>query len=369
MKANEKVLKILGQFALEGNLIEIKSNTEGHINSTFISTFQKGEEITKYTHQMVNDVVFPHPQEVMENIQAVTSHIRTKLVQQGADRIDKRCLQLIPTKNGLFFTKDDEGKLWRTYRYIDGVRTFSVLKDTNDAYLLGGAIGTFALQLSDFDGEKLHVTIADFHDMGVRYRQLETAMRDNKAKRLGLVTEELEFLKENQKRGMVLTDELKKGNLPVRVTHNDTKMNNVLFDEVTGEAMCVIDLDTVMSGTCLFDTGDMIRTGTCTAAEDEQDLSKVQFDSTLFRALIQGYFEKAKGFLTEKERSLIAESGRNITQIMAVRFLTDYLNGDVYYHIDRPNHNLDRARNQIALIKDMDRQWKIIEETMQEIFS
>jgi hypothetical protein len=369
MKANEKVLKILGQFALEGKLVGIKGNTEGHINSTFISTYQKGNEITKYTHQMVNDAVFPHPQEVMENIQAVTSHIRTKLIKQGADHIDKRCLQLIPTKTGDFFTTDEDGKLWRTYRYIDGVKTFSVLSDARAAYLLGGAIGTFALQLSDFDGGKLHVTIPDFHDMGVRYRQLETAMRDNKAKRVDSVTEELEFLKKNQDRGKILTDELKRGKLPVRVTHNDTKMNNVLFDEVTGEAMCVIDLDTVMSGTCLFDTGDMVRTGTCTAAEDEQDLGKVHFDITLFHSLIRGYYEKAKAFLTEKERSLIAESGRNITQIMAVRFLTDYLNGDVYYHIDRPNHNLDRARNQIALIKDMDRQWKIIEETMQEIFS
>ncbi|AEV29320.1 phosphotransferase family protein [Sphaerochaeta pleomorpha str. Grapes] len=360
MQANERVLEIIGQFAIDGVILNLKSNTEGHINSTFISTFKNGDKLEKYTHQMVNGVVFPHPEQVMENIQAITSHIRNKLEEQKADQIDKRCLQLIPTKSGAFFTKDREGRLWRTYRYIDGVRTFSVLSDAVDAYLLGGAIGTFALQLSDFDGGKLHVTIPDFHDMGVRYKQLDTAIEENKAGRMHSVSKEIAFLMENRERGMVLIDALKNGELPLRVTHNDTKMNNVLFSEQNGEALCVIDLDTVMSGTCLFDTGDMIRTGACTAKEDETDLAKVRFNITLFQSMVQGYFEKAEKFLTPKETSLIAESGRNITQIMAVRFLTDYLNGDIYYHIDRPSHNLERARTQIALMQDMDRQWGAI---------
>ena len=367
MQANERVLEIIGQFAIEGALLTLKSNTEGHINSTFISTFKQGNNLQKYTHQMVNGVVFPHPEQVMENIEAITSHIRTKLEREGADQVDRRCLQLIPTKSGSFFTKDPEGRIWRTYRYIDGVKTFSVLSDALDAYLLGGAIGKFALQLSDFDGEKLHVTIPDFHDMGVRYKQLDKAIGENKAERMLSVSKEIAFLRENKDRGMLLIDALKNGELPVRVTHNDTKMNNVLFDAHTREPLCVIDLDTVMSGTCLFDTGDMIRTGTCTTKEDETDLSKVHFTITLFQSMIQGYYEKAKRFLTPKETSLIAESGRNITQIMAVRFLTDYLNGDVYYHIDRPSHNLDRARTQIALIQDMDRQWDAIEQCMADI--
>jgi hypothetical protein len=367
MEADKKVMEIIGKFAIDGKLLEIKSNTEGHINSTFISTFKQDKAITQYTHQLVNDVVFTHPEQVMENIQAITSHIRLKLQQQGADQIDKRCLQLIPTKTGTFFMIDADGKLWRTYRYIDGVKTFSVLSDARDAYLLGGAIGTFALQLSDFDGGKLHVTIPNFHDMHVRYEQLDRAIETNNAERLVSVLDEIGFLMENRRRGMLLSDELKNGELPLRVTHNDTKMNNVLFSEQNDEALCVIDLDTVMSGTCLFDTGDMIRTGTCTAKEDERDLSKVHFNFTLFQSLIQGYYEKAKEFLTAKETSLIAESGRNITQIMAVRFLTDYLNGDVYYHIDRPNHNLDRARTQIALIKDMDRQWDAITKFMENL--
>lgn len=367
MQANERVLEIIGQFAIEGVLLSLKSNTEGHINSTFISTFKHGDKLEKYTHQMVNGVVFPHPEQVMENIQAVTSHIRNKLEREGANQIEKRCLQLIPTKSGSSYAKDQEGRLWRTYRYIDGVKTFSVLSDAADAFHLGDAIGTFALQLSDFDGGKLHVTIPDFHDMGVRYRQLDKAIEENKAGRLSSVTKEIGFLMENRERGMVLIDALKNGELPLRVTHNDTKMNNVLFDEHTGEPLCVIDLDTVMSGTCLFDTGDMIRTGTCTAKEDETDLSKVHFNITLFQSMIQGYCEKAKRFLTPKEMGLIAESGRTITQIMAVRFLTDYLNGDVYYHIDRPSHNLDRARTQIELIQDMDRQWDAIGQYMADI--
>ncbi|WP_320128455.1 aminoglycoside phosphotransferase family protein [uncultured Sphaerochaeta sp.] len=369
MEANKEVLEIIGQFAIEGKLLGIKSNTEGHINSTFISTFQEGTSLRKYTHQLVNGVVFPHPEQVMENIQAITGHIQLKLRQQGADQIDKRCLQLIPTKTGNFFTKDSEGRLWRTYRYIDGVKTFSVLSDAMDAYLLGGAIGTFALQLSDFDGRKLHVTIPDFHDMHVRYEQLDAAIERDNAKRLASVLDEIGFLRENRSRGMLLIDELKNGKLPLRVTHNDTKMNNVLFSEQNGEALCVIDLDTVMSGTCLFDTGDMIRTGTCTAKEDETNLSKVHFNLSLFQSLVQGYYEKAKTFLTPAETNLIAESGRNITQIMAVRFLTDYLNGDIYYHIDRPSHNLDRTRTQIALIKDMDRQWEDVQKSLHRIVS
>jgi len=336
----------------------MKANCEGHINSTYISTFIKDGNIKKYTHQRINEYVFKNPLQVMENISLVTRHIRAKLMGKYAD-VDQRCLRVVETRNGALAYIDEDGKYWRTYHYIDHVRTFSTIRDASQAYLLGEAIGNFQLQLSDFEGKSLHETIPHFHDMGLRYQQLEEAIEVNYQNRVGLVSFELDFLLKNKERGLVLWEGMSSGNLPVRVTHNDTKINNVLFKPDLSEALCIIDLDTVMPGTILFDTGDMIRTATTTGEEDATDLSTVTCDEKLHKALIQGYLAKAV-FLTDLERSLVVESGRNITQIMAVRFLTDFLNGDKYYSIRRENHNLDRARTQIKLIQDMDKKWEIL---------
>jgi len=354
----QDIADIIGLFAIEGELEKVKANKEGHINSTFISTFKWNGNHDKYTHQKLNDAVFTRPEEVMDNIQRVTSHIQSK-VAHLPDK-DKRCLKLVQTKGHQWYAYDDEDNLWRTYHFIDGVNTYPFLDDRHLAYRFGEAVGTFQQHLSDFPADQLHTTIAKFHHMGNRYSQLRQAVSDNKAGRLDSVQAELEFFLENEERGMVLTNALEAGQVPLRVTHNDTKINNILFDQTSGEGVCVIDLDTVMSGTILFDTGDMLRTGSITASEDEQDLSKVKCDEELFIQMVKGYRSVADNFLTQSERSLIAESGRATTQIMGVRFLTDYLNGDVYYHIERPSHNLDRARTQIALMQDMDRKWKDI---------
>jgi hypothetical protein len=254
---------------------------------------------------------------------------------------------------------DEDGGYWRTYQYIDHVKTFKTIANAEQAYLLGEAIGNFQLQLSDFDGNLLHETIPHFHDMRLRYEQLEESIQVNHQNRIQMVDAEVEYLMDTKERGFILWDKLQDGSLPIRVTHNDTKINNVLFSLDGKEALCIIDLDTVMPGTILFDTGDMIRTATTTAEEDATDLSTVHCDTLLHRALLEGYFSKAD-FLTPLERSLVVESGRNITQIMAVRFLTDFLNGDRYYHIDRENQNLERARNQIALMQDMDNKWRTL---------
>ena len=343
---------ILAHFTTEGRLVSLQRNTEGHINDTFFSTFETQDAITRYTHQRINHFVFKNPPEVMANINLVTSHIQEKLALQYDD-YSKRCLTIIPTRDGSLYYKDDDGNYWRTYRYIDGVKTIKTVQRPEEAYLLGQAVGTFQTQLADFDGSRLYPTIADFHNMRSRYELLEKAMKTNYQNRLSLVRDELEYLFDNQERGYVLTDGLLSGELPIRVTHNDTKISNVLFSEDGKEALCIIDLDTVMPGTILFDTGDMIRSATTTAVEDEKDLSLVHFDTALHGALLDGYFSNAP-FLTERERALVVESGRNITQIMAVRFLTDYLNGDTYYHTEYESHNLVRARNQIAFMRDMD---------------
>ncbi len=355
---DSKLQDVIAQFAIEGSLTSVQVNKEGHINSTFFSTFLDQGIIKKYTHQRINTQVFKQPLELMENISLVTSHIRSKLAGRY-DNVDQRCLRVIPTRSGSSVYRDKDGEYWRTYQFIDKVRTYKTITNEKQARLLGEAIGNFQLQLSDFDGNLLYETIPHFHDMRLRYNQLQAATEVNFNNRLQLVEKELQYLFENKERGYLLWDRLQDGSLPVRVTHNDTKINNVLFSLDGNEALCIIDLDTVMPGTILFDTGDMIRTATTTAEEDATDLSQVTCNTGLHQALLQGYFSKAE-FLTPLERSLVRESGRNITQIMAVRFLTDYLNGDRYYHIDRENQNLDRARNQIALMADMDSKWQTL---------
>jgi len=359
MQSDEiKLRDVISHFTIEGSLTHVKANREGHINSTYISTFAQDGNIKKYTHQRINNYVFKKPLEVMENISSVTKHIRSKLAG-NYDDIDLRCLQVVQTRDGQLVHIDEEGGYWRTYHYIDHVRTFSTIKDANQAFLLGEAIGNFQLQLADFDGKSLHETIPHFHDMGLRYEQLEEAVQVNYQNRLEQVGAELAFLRENRERGLVLWEGMTSGKLPVRVTHNDTKINNVLFKTDGSEALCIIDLDTVMPGTILFDTGDMIRTAATTGEEDATDLSTVGCDEKLHKALIQGYLAKAE-FLTDLERSLLVESGRNITQIMGVRFLADFLNGDKYYSIEREKHNLDRAKTQIKLMQDMDAKWDVL---------
>lgn len=355
MQAIEAIIK---EFDIPGELVKIKANKEGHINSTFISTFKQGAVVQKYTHQKVNNIVFPKPERVMENIQRITSHIQQK-VEPLANK-EKRCLSLVPTRKGTWYAYDDQGNLWRTYRFVDEVNTYPFLDNETLAFRFGQAVGTFQMQLSDFPGESLHTTIEKFHDMHARYAQLRKAMKADPKGRLAQVEKEVAFYLENEMRGCVLTDALESEVIPIRVTHNDTKINNILFDVETGEGICVIDLDTVMPGTILFDTGDMLRTGSITAMEDERDLGKVSCDEKLFVAMIKGYRSKADAFLTEAEKRLLAESGRATTQIMGVRFLTDYLNGDIYYNIERETHNLDRCRTQMALILDMDRKWEMI---------
>lgn len=347
--------KVIGNFLIDGELEKIKVNTQGHINSTFVSTFIKDGVRTKYTHQKINRNVFKNPKEVMENIVAVTKHIEEK-VSSFPDK-DRRVLKVIFTKDNLPYYTDEDGEYWRTYIFIENVNTYDKIPSVNAAKNLGKGIGNFQRQLSDFDGSRLNITIPHFHDMNLRYRQLDDAVKADVKGRCAQVKAELDFLYANKERGCRIWDDFEKGILPNRVTHNDTKMNNVLFDPVSDEAVCVIDLDTIMPGTILFDTGDMIRTACNTAEEDEKDLSKVSFYAEMYKSLIGGYMESADSFLTKEEREGIKESGRVITQIMAVRFLTDYIAGDVYYHTAYDDHNLVRCRTQLSLIKSMDEQW------------
>ena len=369
--------EIFKRFAIYGDLVSFKPFGGGHINGTYLSVWNQAGTQVRYTHQRINRRVFQNPAAVIENIRRITEHIAAKLIAEAepaatiatqptpqpgtaAVPVSRQALTLIPAKDGRYFYIDPAGEYWRTYLFIEDAVTYERMESSALARKAGAAIGAFQRQLSDYRGPALHETIPDFHNMHSRYDQLDHAVAHDVAGRLAEVRAELAFLEANRARGMILSDGLARGTLPRGITHNDTKLNNILFDAATGNALCIIDLDTVMPGTVLFDTGDLIRTAANTACEDEPDLSKVRFDTSLFAALIDGYLSTASSFLTPAEKSLIAESGRVLTQIMAVRFLTDYLNGDRYYKISRPTHNLDRARSQIALIRSMDSQWERI---------
>jgi hypothetical protein len=329
----------------------------GHINETFVSCWNQAGTRLRYIHQRINSSIFIRPDEIMENICRVTDHIAQKLITDGEPDWSRKTLRVIPAWDGKPFARDADGNWWRTYLFIEGTKTLEVTASPKEARFLGASIGNFQKQLASLPPPRLHDAIPGFHDMEKRYVRFYAALEKDSCGRAKEVEPEIDFMRENEERGSILVRSLRDSRIPERICHNDTKMNNILIDDKDGRALCVADLDTVMPGTSLFDVGDLIRTVTTRAEEDERDLAKVAFDLAYFQALLDGYLSQALEFLIGEETALIAESGRNITQIMALRFLTDYLEGDHYYHIKRPQHNLDRCRNQIALIRSMDSQW------------
>lgn len=358
MSDKDLLFDAVRQFAIYGDFEEAKPFGCGHINSTWLSQWNQAGTKLRYIHQLINDQIFTRPDQIMENIQRVTTHIRNSASCAGLGDISRRTLTVIPSRSGEPFVRDGNGGWWRTYLFIEGSRALEQAASPNDARFLGESIARFQGQLADLNSPRLHETIPDFHDMEKRYRKFYDALHNDCCSRAKDALAEIAFMKDNEERGSILIRALRSGKIPERICHNDAKINNILIDGESGETLCVIDLDTVMPGTALFDLGDLIRTAAVRAAEDELDLSKVTFDLVYFEALLSGYLSGAGDFLTPGELSLLCESGRNITQIMGLRFLTDYLEGDHYYRTARPNHNLDRCRTQIALIKSMDLQWE-----------
>jgi Ser/Thr protein kinase RdoA (MazF antagonist) len=357
---------VVERFAIYGELETVCPFGSGHINTTFVSRWNQAGLRVRYLHQLINDRVFLRPGGVMENIDRVTRHIASILREKGEEDVSRKTLTVVPSRDGRLFVRDDGGGWWRTYLFIERTHTLDLVSTSGEAHFLGKAIGRFQKQLADFDGKRLDETIPDFHNMESRYRSFRNAVNRDPLDRAGTAGAEIDFMLENEERGAVLLRALREGRIPERVCHNDAKINNILIDDGDNRALCVVDLDTVMPGTCLFDSGDLIRTVAARAKEDERDLSRVEFDFPFFAALLEGYLSEASSFLTTGEKELLAESGRNITHIMALRFLTDYLEGDTYYHTSRPGHNLDRARNQIALVRSMDRHWESITRFLRE---
>ena len=315
--------------------ISFSEISAGHINATYRIDTEKGS----FLLQRVNTAIFTEPGKMMENISLVLEKIPS--------------LFLVRTNDGRLYHEDESG-FYRVYNFIRNSISYDKVTSPEMAAKMGEALRSFHGMLSEIDGSRLYETIPHFHDMFSRFEQFDEAVRNDRVGRAGKVSEEIGFMNRNRERAERISSLYASGALPVHVTHNDTKLSNVLFDKTTGRYITFIDLDTVMPGTVLFDTGDMIRTGCSTAEEDEKDLDKVHFSVDYFKAMENAYVSGNEN-LTETEKSLFAESGRTITFIMALRFLTDYLNGDTYYRVDYSEHNLVRTRNQMKLIEEMDK--------------
>lgn len=353
-------------FNLEGKFLKGNTHNSGHINDTFIiEVLTVQGEIKKYVLQRINTNIFKEPEKLMENIQKVTEHIGRKVEKVGGDPM-RETLNLVKTKNGKNYHVDEDGDHWRVYHFIEGAKTYMKVEKPEHMYKTGKALGIFQKQLSDFPVENLHETLPNFHNTAMRFDNFKKSVDNNLASRVDLVRDEIQFILSREKDTKVLVDILENGGFPLRVTHNDTKFNNIMIDEVTDEGIAVIDLDTVMPGLSLYDFGDSMRSGATTALEDEVDLEKVNFSIELFEEYTRGFLETAGDTLTEKELDYLAFSAKVITLEQAMRFLGDYLDGDIYYKITRENHNLDRARNQIKLVKDMEANMEKMKEIVQK---
>jgi len=299
---------------------------------------------------------------VMSNILRVTRHQRQKLEALAVSEVSRRLLTVVPGQDGGPYHRTSNGLYWRTFVFVEGVRTFESVTSPPQAYEAGRAFGEFQTQLSDLPGERLSETIPYFHHSRRRFDAMMAAAQADICQRALHAAAEIEFARRREKVVDVILKALARHQIPERVTHNDTKFNNVMIDSASGKAMCVVDLDTVMPGCALYDFGDMVRTTTSPTMEDELDLSKVQMRMPLFRQLCRGYLEAAGSMLNRYERALIAFSGKLMTFTIGLRFLTDYLNGDTYFRVHRSNHNLDRARTQFRLVESIEKQ----EEAMQK---
>jgi hypothetical protein len=352
---------IVAQFRIRGDISDVVAFGNGHINDTYLVTTTNAAT-PGYILQRKNHQVFKDVPGMMENIVRVGNHIREKLMNAGVPEIDRRVITHITTHDGAYFYYDDNGNFWTLCMKIENGKSIEIIENPHQAWLTGKAFGRFQNQLADLPAPPLHETIVDFHNIEFRYRNFRKALEINYNNRSALGQKEIDFALAHETEMHTLLNAQRSGLIPMRITHNDTKINNVLFDE-NDEVLCVIDLDTVMPGLVHFDFGDAIRTGACTAEEDETDLDKISIDLTIFEAFAKGFLEETKSVLTPAETGLLTHSAKFMTFIMGLRFLTDYIEGDVYYKIKHAEHNLQRARSQFRLVAEIGKH----EDEMKEI--
>ncbi len=336
----------------------------GHINDTYRIVLENGEDAPAEVLilQRMNTEIFTEPVLLMENIANVTGHLKKKIAENGGDP-KRETLSIVSAQDGKPYYVDEAGNFWRCYPFIADTISLDRAETTEDFYQSAVAFGNFQRLLSDFPAEQLHETIPHFHDTKARFEVFKKAVAEDVCGRAAGVKEEIDFILAREDVANVFGDLQAKGELPLRVTHNDTKLNNVLMDSKTRKGLCVIDLDTVMPGLAMNDFGDSIRFGASTADEDEPDLSKVSCDMGLFEVYTKGFIEGCGGKLTEKEIELLPMGAKVMTYECGMRFFTDYLQGDTYFKIHREGQNLDRCRTQLKLVADMEKKW----DTMQEI--
>lgn len=343
------MLSICNAFQLEGNAVSCVPYGSGHINATYLVKTDVGHA---YILQKINDSIFRDVAGLMENIQAVTAHLAAQ------DPDPRRSLHLIPTRDGAAYWQSAEGGYYRVYDFVTDSLGLDAPENDQDFYESAVAFGHFQQMLADFPAEKLHETIPHFHDTPSRYQALHAAIAADVKGRAKECQPEIAFALAHEQDAAYMTSLLQAGKLPLRVTHNDTKLNNVLLDKATRKALCVIDLDTVMPGLAANDFGDSIRFGANTGAEDEKDLSRISLSLPRFQAFTRGFLEACGAALTPLEIETLPWGAKLMTLECGVRFLTDYLSGDTYFRIHRPEHNLDRTRTQFALVADMERKWE-----------
>lgn len=355
------VRTVARQFEIRGEFHGAAPYGSGHINDTYCVTYHQAGVPVRYIFQRINHNIFKNPVALMENVQRVTSHLAAKV--NGQSDASRRVLTLIPTRAGSGWHVDGAGNHWRVYLFIEQARTYDAVESTAQAFKAAQAFGQFQKMLADLPAPRLHDTIPDFHHTPKRFAALERAIAADVAGRAKVCHAEIQFALAHKPITSVLLD----AKLPERVTHNDTKFNNVMLDDTTGEGICVIDLDTVMPGLALYDFGDMVRTATSPAKEDERDLSKVVMQFPMFEALVRGYLSTAGDFLTPAEKRQLAFAGKLITFEIGLRFLTDYLAGDVYFKVHRDGHNLDRCRTQFKLVESIEQQEKAMQKFVDKL--
>ncbi|WEV74949.1 aminoglycoside phosphotransferase family protein [Bifidobacterium sp. ESL0800] len=359
MMANNEVTlaNVAGHFRLEGEVSSIKAYGDGHINRTYLVTTDR----KRYILQKMNTNVFPDTENLMRNIELVTSYLHSK---------GKETLDIVRTDDGATYYADATGA-WRIYAFIEHTISYNMVPDAEVFRDAGAAFGDFQNELASFDASQLKETVAHFHDTPSRFLDFKAALAQDREGRASGCREEIRFFVDQADWYPKITDELSNGSIPLRVTHNDTKLNNILMDATTHKARAIIDLDTIMPGSMLYDFGDSIRFGASTALEDERDLDKVHFSTELFKAYARGFLGEVKPSITDGELRLMPESAIIMTLECGMRFLADYLSGDTYFATSYPEHNLVRCRTQIKLVREMERKLedshRIIDEVMKEL--
>jgi hypothetical protein len=354
------LLPVISHFDTSGKIREILPMGSGHIHETY-RVFNESADHDDYVLQQVNTHVFRDPEAVMQNLDRVTTHIRGKLHQSGYPDIQRRVLTPVILREGGYLYRDTEDRRWRCFVFIPDHRSYDRATSWDMVYAGGKAYGRFLEQLSDLDARSIRETIPGFHDLDLRISQFEKACSNGVKERLEETSTEIEMLRSRKDEMRTILELGKKGAIPLRIVHHDTKINNVLFSD-KGEGLCVIDLDTVMPGFVHDDFGDSIRTFTNTGEEDDADLKGVSMDIHYFEAYTSGFLEVTTGMLAPVEKEHLALSARVMTYMQVVRFLTDYLNGDTYYRIHHPKHNLQRTRAQLKLMLSMEEQFTEMKE-------